>query len=65
MRGPVAENIAKGIFSPDDAVQRWFDSPGHRENILLRKAREVGVGVAFGDNDNGFEVVWVQVLAGY
>jgi uncharacterized protein YkwD len=63
-RGPVAENIAKGLFTPGEVVERWLASPGHRRNILLRQARRVGIGVAFGDNDNGFEVLWVQVFSG-
>jgi uncharacterized protein YkwD len=62
--GGVGENIAKGIFDPRDAVRRWLDSPGHRANVLRKKARWMGVGVAFGDNDNGFEVLWVQVFGG-
>ena len=60
----LAENIAKGLFTPDEVVRRWADSPGHRRNILRRGAAEVGLGVAYGENANGFEVVWVQVFAG-
>lgn len=62
--GAVGENIAKGIFDPREAVRRWLDSPGHRDNILRRGARRMGVGVAFGDNDKGFEVLWAQVFGG-
>ncbi len=60
--GAVGENIAKGIFDPREAVRRWLDSSAHRENILRRKASRMGVGVAFGDNANGFEILWVQVF---
>ncbi len=59
----LAENIAKGLFTPDEVVRRWANSPGHRRNILQRGATEVGLGVAFGENENGFEVVWVQIFA--
>lgn len=59
----VTENIAKGLFSPTETVERWMASSGHRKNILIEKASELGSGVAFGENANGFEVVWVQVLA--
>ncbi len=62
--GAVGENIAKGVFDPRETVRRWLDSPGHRDNILRRGAKRMGVGVAFGDNDNGFEVLWVQVFDG-
>ena len=59
----VAENIAKGLFTPDEMVRRWMNSSGHRGNILWSRATEMGSGVAFGENDNGFEVVWVQVFS--
>ncbi len=58
----IAENIAKGPFAPDEVVRRWMNSSGHRQNILRRGATELGVGVAFGENANGFEIVWVQVF---
>ena len=59
----VTENIAKGLFEPDEVVERWMNSRGHRRNILHRQVREVGSGVAFGERDDEFEVVWVQLLA--
>jgi len=30
----VAENLAKGGWTPAEAAQGWMDSPGHRANIL-------------------------------
>ena len=30
------------------AVDAWMDSPGHRENVLKRVYREVGIGVVLG-----------------
>ncbi len=59
----LSENIAKGLFTPEEVVLRWDNSPGHRRSILRKRAAEMGLGVAFGENDNGFEVVWVQVFA--
>ncbi len=59
----LAENLAKGLFTPDEVVRRWMNSSGHRRNILLRSADEVGIGVAFGERGRDFEVVWVQVFA--
>ncbi|MDY0404612.1 CAP domain-containing protein [Virgibacillus sp. 179-BFC.A HS] len=38
------ENIAKGYVSPEDVVQAWMNSPGHRENILNRNYTHIGVG---------------------
>lgn len=63
--GPIAllaENIAKGLFEPGEAVQRWLDSPDHRRNILHPRVEETGLGVAFGDTEDGFQVVWVQLF---
>ncbi len=61
--GGLSENIAKGLFTPGETVRRWMNSSGHRRNILDRRAARMGLGVAYGENDNGFEVVWVQVFA--
>lgn len=60
----VGENIAKGLFMPEEVVSRWLKSYGHRRNLLLHDVTHMGLGVAFGENSNGFEVLWVQVLAG-
>ena len=59
----VTENIAKGLFSPTEVVHRWMASSDHRSSILDVGVTELGGGVAFGENDNGFEVIWVQVFA--
>ncbi len=60
----ISENIAKGPFTPREVVGRWMKSRGHRRNLLDRRLRHMGVGVAYGENEKGFEVVWVQVFAG-
>jgi uncharacterized protein YkwD len=63
--GPISylgENIAKGLFSPDEVVERWLGSRGHRQNILHPMAAEMGIGVAFGDTPDGFQVLWVQMF---
>jgi uncharacterized protein YkwD len=41
-----AENTGRGFGSGARAVEWWMHSPKHKDNILLRKAREVGVGIA-------------------
>lgn len=38
------ENIAQGQRSPEEVVQAWMDSPGHRENILNANFTHIGVG---------------------
>lgn len=46
----VGENIAWGSggrSTPRSIVSAWMHSPGHRQNILSRRFREIGIGVAF------------------
>lgn len=59
----LGENIAKGLFTPTEVVERWLGSPHHRRNILDRKARQTGLGVAWGEADGELLVVWVQLFA--
>lgn len=54
------ENIAKGQFSVEEVVTSWINSPDHRANLLSENFTEVGFGMALGENQNGFEVIWVQ-----
>lgn len=51
----VAENIAKGQETLADVMQDWANSPGHRQNMLNRKATEFAL-VRMPDN------IWVMVL---
>ncbi|MCF2904557.1 CAP domain-containing protein [Octadecabacter sp. CECT 8868] len=39
-----AENIAYGQDTQGEVVVGWMNSPGHRRNILLADATEIGVG---------------------
>jgi uncharacterized protein YkwD len=43
----VGENLAYGSpdLSPAATVRMWMNSPGHRENLLARRWREIGLGV--------------------
>jgi uncharacterized protein YkwD len=38
----VAENIATGQASSEEAVNSWMNSPGHRANILNGRYRRIG-----------------------
>lgn len=60
----ISENIAKGPFTPREVVGRWMNSRGHRRNLLDPRLTQMGAGVAYGENERGFEVIWVQVFAG-
>jgi uncharacterized protein YkwD len=47
----VGENIAWGggsYATPAAIVKMWMDSPPHKENILSRRFREIGIGIARG-----------------
>lgn len=45
--GYINENIAGGtIVPPKWMVAAWMTSPKHRDNILARKPRHIGVGIA-------------------
>jgi uncharacterized protein YkwD len=57
----VGENIAKGTWRGERArqiVQAWMESDGHRENLLRRSFRYLGVGVAW----DGRSLVAAQVF---
>jgi uncharacterized protein YkwD len=54
---PVAENIAMGQQSANEAVRSWMSSSGHRANILNRGYRRIGVS-AYSTPDG--TVFWTQ-----
>lgn len=43
------ENTGRGFGSSQHAVDWWMNSPHHRDNILMRGTRDIGVGIAFSD----------------
>jgi uncharacterized protein YkwD len=53
----LAENIAAGQPTPQEVVNAWMASTGHRTNILNATYRDTGVGVAFGGT---YGIYWVQ-----
>lgn len=42
------ENLAKGFTLSEDAENAWLASPGHRENILSNKYKDVGFAILEG-----------------
>ncbi|WP_456276166.1 CAP domain-containing protein [Bacillus sp. AK128] len=52
------ENIAQGQRSPEEVVQAWMNSEGHRKNILSDKFTHIGVGY----QQNGHH--WTQMFVG-
>jgi uncharacterized protein YkwD len=58
-----AENIAAGQQTPEEVMQSWIDSPGHRANLLDPKLKDIGVGYYFLANDTGnvnYNSYWTQ-----
>ncbi|WP_079505387.1 SafA/ExsA family spore coat assembly protein [Mesobacillus jeotgali] len=53
------ENIAAGQRTPNDVVQSWMNSPGHRKNILNPAYTHIGVGHASGGNYGHY---WTQMF---
>lgn len=43
------ENVANG-FTVETVTQEWYDSPGHRANMLNPKFTDIGVGLAYDTN---------------
>jgi len=50
------ENIAKGQRTPQEVMNAWMNSPGHRQNILNPNYKSIGVAYYNG--------VWVQEFIG-
>ena len=53
---PGGENLAFGYRTPQEAVNGWMNSPGHRANILKEGITLIGVGY------NPSKNYWVQVF---
>ena len=61
----MGENIAAGQRSPQQVVQGWIDSPGHRANMLNPNFTELGVGYFNLTNDTGkinYNTYWTQLF---
>ncbi|MRG86871.1 CAP domain-containing protein [Salinibacillus xinjiangensis] len=51
-----AENIAKGQRTPEEVVNSWMNSSGHRKNIMNSEFTHIGVGL----EKNGY--YWTQMF---
>lgn len=63
--GFVGENIGAGYRTPQDVVNGWINSPGHRDNMLNAEYNEIGVGYFFLEDDTGsftYQSYWTQVF---
>ncbi len=46
-----AENAFCGYLTPEQAIEGWMDSPGHRSNLLDPNSREIGLGYYLREED--------------
>ena len=54
------ENLASGQQTAKQAMDHWMASKGHRDNILERGFRDIGVGVSVLESDGELKILWVQ-----
>lgn len=57
----IGENAAWGSVSPEEVVNAWMNSEGHRANILNPEARKMSVGYYYNSNSTwGHQ--WIQIF---
>lgn len=56
----VGENIAAGQSTPQNVMQSWMNSEGHRANILSASYNKLGVGYV--KSSSGYGNYWVQIF---
>ena len=56
-----AENIGAGFLKFEEMLKQWQESRGHRENLLMKGARRLGV--AYVDNPGSpYRKFWAMVI---
>ena len=58
---PTGENAAWGSVSPQEVVDAWMQSEGHRANILNPEARAMGVGYYY-NSSSAWGHQWIQIF---
>lgn len=53
------ENIAKNQKTPEQVMEAWMNSQGHRANILSTVYKKIGIGYAVDENGTTY---WVQLF---
>ena len=56
-----AENIGAGFLSFSEMLKQWEASAGHRENLLMMRARRVGV-ASVDDPKSPYRKFWAMVI---
>ena len=57
----IGENIGGGYQTPEEVVDGWMHSEGHRKNILHPDFTELGVGYTYEENSQ-YKHYWVQIF---
>ena len=57
------ENIAAGQTSPQDLIDTWMNSPGHRANILNANYQRIGIGLFYDSGPGPFHFYYGQLFA--
>ncbi len=61
--GAMAENISAGDNSPEDVMQSWMASAGHKANILNKNYTHIGIGYFYNKNDTEqYYYYWAQAF---
>lgn len=55
------ENIASGYSTPEDVVNAWMNSEGHRANIMSKTYEKIGVS-CYIDNNSKDKYYWAQLF---
>jgi len=59
----LAENISAGRLTPEEVVNAWMKSSGHRKNIMNKNMTKLGVGYYYKE-DAEYGHYWVQNFGG-
>uniref|UniRef100_A0AAV1T9D5 SCP domain-containing protein n=1 Tax=Peronospora matthiolae TaxID=2874970 RepID=A0AAV1T9D5_9STRA len=55
-----AENVAGGQMTVEEVMTSWWNSPGHRANLLGKDVKNVGFGKVVNDRCGNFANYWTQ-----
>lgn len=56
-----AENIVSGYSTPEDVVNAWMNSEGHRASIMSKTYEKIGVS-CYIDNNSKYKYYWDQLF---
>ncbi len=59
----LSENIAAGQQSPEQVVNSWMNSPGHRKNMMNKEYTKMSVALFIPNHSSQYTTYWVQHFA--